>query len=433
MFSQILFLPGWHQISIPRDPEDRSVNSIFGDDFLGPYFVYNFNQSSGYAFEDTLEVGQGYWLANWDSAMVDIEGEVNSDTVYVNLSQGWSLMGAAWWGDYPLNYLEFSNGINILDFTQAVNALWISPAIFNYNNYSGSYSLANMLKPWEGYWMFALEESLQVIYSPLMNYSVQDIDFTALENEADVSNWSLPILLQQGVIFNQTTSLGMRNDASDGYDIWFDFPAPPVPPSGDFVRAIFQRPEWNAPVGDDFCTDIRALMKSDQRYIWDFVLEASDSGQVTVIFDSLKEKLPDNYFLFAAYDDRIVDLTYQNSFILNYSTPLEIELELSDTNFIIDSTDHSTASPLEYSLGKISPNPFNSFLTIQIGLPESAELRVEVFNILGQKVTLLHNGMTSQGWHNFAFNAAGLSSGIYFVKVQVPGKMTVFRKVVFLP
>jgi hypothetical protein len=431
MFSQTFFAPGWHQISIPRDPEDNSVNGIFGDDFTNAYFVYTFNQTSGYSFEDTLEVGKGYWLANLDSAMADIEGEVITDTVYVDLSQGWSLIGATGLTECPLNTLKFFNGYIILDFIQAVNSFWISPALFGYNNNTRSYFISNQLTPWEGYWLYALEEGLQAVYCPQFDNLGGGGRF--MEFSEEVENWTVTIELQQGTIFNDASCLGMDSQATDGYDIWFDFPAPPIPPSGDYVRAIFQHPEWNAPVGDDFCTDIRALFITDEKYIWDFILQASDTGLVNIAFDSLNERLPSGYTLIAAYEAHRVNLREQNSFNLYYSAPIEIGLELIEEGTVEGAAESYVLPPTEFTIASISPNPFNSSISIRIGLPETAKLRMEAFNILGQRVALLQNGMVSAGWHNFDFNASSFSSGIYFIKIEIPGKMREIKKVLFIP
>ncbi len=88
--------------------------------------------------------------------------------------------------------------------------------------------------------------------------------------------------------------------------------------------------------------------------------------------------------------------------------------------------------PSQYALNEAYPNPFNPTTTISISLPEVSHLQVNVFNALGQQVSVIANGYVEAGYHNFTFDANGLASGIYFVQAVVPGKMNDMRKVVLM-
>ena len=101
----------------------------------------------------------------------------------------------------------------------------------------------------------------------------------------------------------------------------------------------------------------------------------------------------------------------------------------AEDNEIIESP---TSSPTEFVLCEVYPNPFNSTTTLSVSLPVSSDLKLSVYNIVGQEVTVLTNGNYSEGYHQFTFNADGLSSGIYFIQATVPRKMSELRKVVLL-
>jgi Secretion system C-terminal sorting domain len=90
------------------------------------------------------------------------------------------------------------------------------------------------------------------------------------------------------------------------------------------------------------------------------------------------------------------------------------------------------STPTDYSLDDIYPNPFNPTATLSISLPTASELRVSVFNTVGQEVAIVADGQYTQGHHQLTFDATGLSSGIYFVHTIVPGQMNEMRKVVFM-
>ncbi len=88
--------------------------------------------------------------------------------------------------------------------------------------------------------------------------------------------------------------------------------------------------------------------------------------------------------------------------------------------------------PDRYALNAAYPNPFNAATTINIALPETSELTVSVYNIMGQQVAVLANGQYQAGQHNLTFNASNLASGLYFVQATVPGKLNQIQKVSLL-
>ncbi len=74
--------------------------------------------------------------------------------------------------------------------------------------------------------------------------------------------------------------------------------------------------------------------------------------------------------------------------------------------------------PKEFKLEQNYPNPFNPTTTIQFAVPSVSDVKLEVFNILGQKVASLVNRRMEAGLHTINFNATNLSSGVYFYRLQ---------------
>jgi hypothetical protein len=84
----------------------------------------------------------------------------------------------------------------------------------------------------------------------------------------------------------------------------------------------------------------------------------------------------------------------------------------------VSSTDELEELPTAYSLSQNYPNPFNPTTKIEYSLPEAANVRLAVYNSLGQEVASLINEYQSIGKHIIDFNANNLPSGIYFYKIQ---------------
>ncbi len=66
------------------------------------------------------------------------------------------------------------------------------------------------------------------------------------------------------------------------------------------------------------------------------------------------------------------------------------------------------------------PNPFNNKTNIRVDLAERQQLRVEVYNVVGQKVKTLANREFSSGIHTLQLDGSGLSTGLYFVDIRTP-------------
>jgi len=88
--------------------------------------------------------------------------------------------------------------------------------------------------------------------------------------------------------------------------------------------------------------------------------------------------------------------------------------------------------PSEFAIVSAYPNPFNPSLSLVIGIPEPSELSIQIINILGEEVALFANGFYKPGYHKFQFNAANITSGIYFIHASVQGKAAKIRKVVLI-
>jgi len=79
-------------------------------------------------------------------------------------------------------------------------------------------------------------------------------------------------------------------------------------------------------------------------------------------------------------------------------------------------------APKEFEIAQNYPNPFNASTTIGYSLPRDGRVMVEIFNLLGQRLTTLADGQMSAGSHHVTWDAGKLQSGVFFYRVNFDGQ-----------
>lgn len=88
-------------------------------------------------------------------------------------------------------------------------------------------------------------------------------------------------------------------------------------------------------------------------------------------------------------------------------------------------------APSAFALNQNYPNPFNPSTIISYSLPQASNVKLIVYNAIGQPVRTLENGFKNAGTYNVTFNASELSSGIYFCKIEA-GQFSSIRKMMLV-
>lgn len=84
-----------------------------------------------------------------------------------------------------------------------------------------------------------------------------------------------------------------------------------------------------------------------------------------------------------------------------------------------------------FALGQNYPNPFNPSTTIEFSLPKTEYVTLQIYNLLGEKVTTLASERLQAGTHSVRWNAVGIPSGVYFYRLQA-GEFTETKKLILL-
>ena len=121
----------------------------------------------------------------------------------------------------------------------------------------------------------------------------------------------------------------------------------------------------------------------------------------------------DNGVLSGKYNYRLKQIDNDGQF--EYSKTIEVDF----------------GSPKKFELSQNYPNPFNPVTTIRFNLPEAGNVKLTLFNILGQEIKTLVNEFKESGVHTINFDATELNSGMYIYKIEA-GNFVQTRKMTLI-
>jgi hypothetical protein len=116
-----------------------------------------------------------------------------------------------------------------------------------------------------------------------------------------------------------------------------------------------------------------------------------------------------------------------------YTFPIELNSQASQFQTLLEksllwltrqtSVDETPVVALKYMLAQNYPNPFNPSTRIEYGLPEATELRISIYDLLGNKVVELVNARQAAGhytveWNGRDTHGAEVATGIYFYELR---------------
>lgn len=103
---------------------------------------------------------------------------------------------------------------------------------------------------------------------------------------------------------------------------------------------------------------------------------------------------------------------------------------LYDYNTSVPQRLHGT-EPVSFLTLKNYPNPFNGQTWIEFNLPQSGDIIIKVFDILGREIATVINGYLTQGSYRIQWMAENLQSGVYFLRLETVSKSEV-KKIILI-
>lgn len=107
-----------------------------------------------------------------------------------------------------------------------------------------------------------------------------------------------------------------------------------------------------------------------------------------------------------------------------------VYVQVTGGTAIVNSNEYDFSTPVAVSLDQNYPNPFNPSTVISYQISTNSMVKLEVFDMLGRKVSTLVDGRKAAGSHQVTFNASRLSSGMYIYRLRAGNQ--VFSKKLML-
>ncbi len=179
------------------------------------------------------------------------------------------------------------------------------------------------------------------------------------------------------------------------------------------VRTILGEPVSGATI---FAFDINGNVKAYTTSESDgsYSIENLTAGEYSLIVESTEYENTDNGTINVDYSSNSVQ---SKDLYLSPASTTEVK--------------NPSTTPSSYSLMQNYPNPFNPTTTIGFTIPQKSYVKLEVFNLIGQKIATLINDELNAGQYNVEFNGSGLTSGIYLYRIQA-GNFSSVKKMLLL-
>ena len=116
-------------------------------------------------------------------------------------------------------------------------------------------------------------------------------------------------------------------------------------------------------------------------------------------------------------------MKWANNDTLIYVNTTDKHIYGMDVSSVITSIENTKEDrmPTDFSISNY-PNPFNPETTINYTLPESGNIQVKIFDVLGRELKTLVNEFSASGSHSVKWDGSNYSSGIYFCSITFKGK-----------
>lgn len=358
------------------------------------------NDPKEYPNIEGFSPGIAFWLISTSSFQLKTPDGVavtTSENFTIELKPGWNDIANPWMFDISWNDIENPSSANISK-PYAYEGSWSDPTS------AGS----RILKPWTGYAVKNME-SRNVIIRLVPKKAVSAQKEALLDGDLV---WSLSLSARVGLASDTANGFGVRRSASPAWDE-NDHVEPPA--IGQYVTVTFPHRDW-ARYPSDYTVDFRP---PGGDLSWDFDVRTNIAHErVKVAVDGLAE-LPSGVTVSVIDRDtgKAVQCADGSFTFMSGEGLTERRFTLKTTGVEGPGRD-TDARPAAFVTTRAYPNPFNPRTVIRYELSEPGYVVLSVFNTVGQLVRQEHLGRRERGVHEYVFDAARLTSGLYVYRVD---------------
>ncbi|MFN0158129.1 MAG: FlgD immunoglobulin-like domain containing protein [Bacteroidota bacterium] len=366
---------GWNIVSNPIVTANDSVLDLYPTAAFPYAFAYS--PGTGYSQESRLQNGKGYWEKFPAGLTQTITGtQLTADTIPV--VAGWNLIGALF------------SAVDTATITSTPPGIRQSP----FFGFSGGYTADNTLEPGKGYWVKSSGTGSFIVTAPANNAPLSK----AVSSTTDAWETFSSVKVSDNSGGSQVLYLG-NTSAQDAVA----YELPPAGPVG-VLDARFESQRMVEYID----------MRINQRVSYPIAIR-STAYPLTIKWNV-------NGGTALSLRDGITGSLIPSKTI---SGTGEIVITNPSINRLVISAE-PTGIPTEFSLDQNYPNPFNPTTRIEYGLAAPAQVTLKVFDILGQEVVTLADGLQDAGYFAVEWdgrNASGnmVSSGVYFYRIEAAG------------
>ncbi len=410
----------WHLISIPGDLSSDRRDSVFsalsGDSSTGDkdkdrWRLYEYDDNGFFQLSrhsDTIAPGAAYWFKHIDPDFtLELPSGLTQETVDpfpIELEQGWNLIGNPFFFDVYLGGDQDSvtSFIKQKSGGESGSDSWASDSNYDFDQLP--------LQPWKGYAIHAEESNVTLYLYP--HYTPDTPASPSPRND-----WSMPIALIEAGEYQGKVRVGLCPYGSDGPDIR---DCRPITFFGGSPKIVLRSEEHG-----EFISDIRRTPD-----LQTFNLEIAPEAVSDLTFAWEPRPLPEpgmSMILRDLVTGSVTNMTVES----RYTVPSPGQLPPGRFVIYLGRIEHVAAAsrnpastkPIHYSMYQNYPNPFNPSTTIAFDTPMDGQVRIDIFNILGQRVVTIVDEFMHAGSYRFEWDGrdrAGnhVTSGIYFAKLS---------------
>lgn len=416
---------GWHLAANHFEYPPYTAEEFFGPGAV--LFKYDGQQGS-YQEDTVFEFGNGYFAHIPASYGTIMEGDVRKEQIDIPLEEGWNLIPNPFLHDFEIGDLCFVMNNAQYNLLHALRYNLVDRGFFCLQD--NGYSLSETLPAAGSLWLFSYEPEVSLRLIPFrQNYYDYSYPY----------QWQITIMAHcEG--WKDEIVVGSSYLTGDYYNFLYDLPKPPAAPgSGLYFYLTAQGTGHPFNNLHSYFKQVLNYDTVDSRY-WDFSLH-SDTIDQPIIISVEKLSLPDNYNIVLLLEEGPVTLSEDLDFILiprDYITTGQFIV----TNEELTIVEQLPEKPVLYSN---YPNPFfgsssgrrNSGTSIPFYLHEPARVRLDIYNIRGQKVRTLLDDMRERGrqkvfWDGKDERNRNMAAGIYIYRLSVNGSTVTANKMLLL-